>query len=407
MGSRFTGTGTAVPYRRSSAVRPSIRGDVTSLVPRLGLVAAHDGRSAALVERMLQAGKLALAGARAADGFAFTLTGTPEPIGWQVTPRGTSVRYGAIAALGLLRLPEPDQRSVLGGDTAHDLIGRLARHLDGGTTRGTAALVCWAAAEARHDALPHALARLGALDLRPGPVDVVTAAWVVTALAAARPHADVEQHLAAARARLLGARGPRLYPHVTGGATAWYRSHVGSFADQAYPVQALARLHASGDDPAALASAESVAAIICRAQGNAGQWWWHYDARTGGVIEGYPVYSVHQHAMAPMALFDLAEAGGRPRVEQICRGLRWLARPAEATEDLVLDQPPVIWRKVARRDPRKLVRGVRAGTTRLRAGTRLPVLDRLFRPGAVDHECRPYELGWLLYTWLQARGDDQ
>jgi hypothetical protein len=28
------------------------------------------------------------------------------------------------------------------------------------------------------------------------------------------------------------------------------------------------------------------------------------------------------------------------------------------------------------------------------------VLDRMFPPGVVDHECRPYELGWLLVAWL-------
>jgi hypothetical protein len=197
---------------------------------------------------------------------------------------------------------------------------------------------------------------------------------------------------------------------VIGGATPWYRAHVGSFADQVYPVQALARLHASGDDPAALGTAESLATVICRAQGNAGQWWWHYDARSGRVVEGYPVYSVHQHAMAPMALLELAEAGGRPRSEHICRGLRWLANPPEGSEELILDQPPVIWRKVARRDPRKLVRGLRATASRLRPGSARPgarqrVLDRVFRPRAVDHECRPYEMGWLLYTWLPPKGD--
>jgi hypothetical protein len=46
---------------------------------------------------------------------------------------------------------------------------------------------------------------------------------------------------------------------------------------------------------------------------------------------------------------------------------------------------------------------VRSVSTRLRPGVRLAVLDRLFRPGLVDHECRPYELGWLLYAWLPAR----
>jgi hypothetical protein len=375
--------------------------------PRLRVVAEHDARGADLVDRMLRIGQRTLSGAHTAAGdFAFTLTGTPAPGGgWRLAQRGTSLRYGAIAALGLLRLAEPDQRTILGGGTGYELVGSLASQLSGVTGRGEIALLCWAAAEARHDVLPHALARLGDVDRLPGPVEVIAAAWVVSALVAARPYADVEAHLAAARDRLLAAAGPSLYPHVLGGATAWYRSHVGSFADQVYPVQALARLHASAGDPAALATAESVAAIICQAQGKAGQWWWHYDARTGEVVEDYPVYSVHQHAMAPMTLFDLAEAGGRPFTEHICRGLRWLDRPAEGREELVIEQPPVIWRKVARRDPRKLVRGVRAGTTRVRPGMRWPVLDRVFRPGRVDHECRPYELGWLLYAWLAARHD--
>jgi hypothetical protein len=228
----------------------------------------------------------------------------------------------------------------------------------------------------------------------------VAAAWVVTALVAARTRADVEEHLTAARRRLLTARGSAVYPHTTGGDTPWYRSHVGSFADQVYPIQALARLHESADDPEALAIANSVAGVICAAQGPAGQWWWHYDSRTGEVVEGYPVYSVHQHAMAPMALLDLADAGGDDHLGAIRRGLRWLAGPPEADEDLVLDDPPITWRKVARRDPRKVVRGLRAASTRIHPGMSWPALDRVYQPGAVDHECRPYELGWLLLTWL-------
>jgi len=367
---------------------------------RLGLIAGCDPRSAALVERLLRMSVRALPQARVAGEFAFTLAAARRPDGgWQVHPTGRSPRYGAIAALGLMRLPEQDQRVVLGGERCHDFVGRLAKRLEWMTNRSDVALLCWAAVEADHGELPHALERLAELDRQDDPVAVVAAALVVTALVAVRRSADVEQHLAAARDRLLAARRA-VYPHMVRGTTSWYRSHVGSFADQVYPVQALARLHGSADDPEALAAAESVAAAMCRAQGEAGQWWWHYDSRTGGVIEGYPVYSVHQHAMAPMALQDLADAGGQDRLEAICRGLRWLARPPETSEDLILDEPPVVWRKVARRDRRKVVRGLRAASTRLRPGMRLPALDRVFQPGPVDHECRPYELGWLLLAWL-------
>jgi hypothetical protein len=76
------------------------------------------------------------------------------------------------------------------------------------------------------------------------------------------------------------------------------------------------------------------------------------------------------------------------------------AAPAGSTVQLVLEDPPITWRKIARADHRKLVRGVRAASTRLHPRTRLAVLDRMYPPGAVDYECRPYELGWLLLTWL-------
>jgi hypothetical protein len=366
---------------------------------RLSLLAERDPDGAALVRRLLRIAAHALPQAQVNGQFAFTMSGARRPgSGWELHPAGTSPRYGAITALGLLHLPEPRQREILAGEIAHDLVGRLAKRLDETTNLGDVALMCWAAAEAGHSELPHAVARLAVVDRGNGPVDVVSAAWVVTALVAARGQAEVEQHLAVARDRLLTARDA-VYPHVVGGTRSWYRSHVGSFADQVYPIQALARLHRSAHDAQALAAAEAVAAAICRAQGRAGQWWWHYDSRTGEVVENYPVYSVHQHAMAPMALFDLAEAGGQRYLEPICRGLRWLARPAETTEDLVLDEPMITWRKVARSDRRKVVRGLRAASTRLRPGMRLAALDQMFRPGLVDHECRPYELGWLLLTW--------
>ena len=77
-----------------------------------------------------------------------------------------------------------------------------------------------------------------------------------------------------------------------------------------------------------------------------------------------------------------------------------MADRPETGADLVLDEPPITWRKVARGDRRKLVRGLQAASTRVRPGMHVPGLDRLYRPGTVDRECRPYELGWLLLTWL-------
>jgi hypothetical protein len=100
-----------------------------------------------------------------------------------------------------------------------------------------------------------------------------------------------------------------------------------------------------------------------------------------------------------MALLDLAEAGGDDHFEAICRGLHWLESRPESTEAMLLDDPAITWRKVARSDPRKLARGLQAASTRIVPGMRLTLLDRIFTPGRVDYECRPYEFGWLLMTW--------
>ena len=41
----------------------------------------------------------------------------------------------------------------------------------------------------------------------------------------------------------------------------------------------------------------------------------------------------------------------------------------------------------------------------LKPSLHLPWLEAAFPPNQVDYECRPYELGWLLYAWL-SDGED-
>ncbi|MEV7442644.1 hypothetical protein AB0O22_16040 [Streptomyces sp. NPDC091204] len=380
---------------------------------RLAALAGEDLPLHALAERLLA---LAEAGLPAmylpgAETFVFTRAGTVSPDGTRrLEQRGTSTRYAAITALGARFLPEDRQRALFGGRSAGEFAGLLVERLPGVVNLGDAALIAWAAAETGHPKLSDALDRVAELDVPGRPQYTVEAAWVLSALAAARGTVDVEDRLAAARTRLLAARtgDSPLFPHATGpGLVPGYRSHVACFADQTYPLQALARLHASGDDPQALAAAGACAARICALQGDGGQWWWHYDARRGDVIEGYPVYSVHQHAMAPTALLDLAEAGGTDFGAAVRKGLRWMTGVPELAgptgsprEPMIREDHGVTWRKVYRGDPKKAVRAARGLTTRVVPGARLAPLDRIFRPLAVDRECRPYEFGWMLFAWL-------
>jgi len=268
---------------------------------------------------------------------------------------------------------------------------------------GDAGLRAWTAAELGIDVTAGAAADLRQWIRRGDPAPTVELAWVLSGLCAlGSVGLAVEPELTQVRRRLLDLHHPAtgLFAAARAGGLGGVRAHVGSFADQIYPLQALARHHVLSGDPASLDIAESTAARICEVQGRHGQWWWHYDVRTGDVVERYPVYSVHQDAMAPMALFELAEAGGTHRTAAIRRGLRWLVDPEETWLPLVDVDAGLIWRKVGRSDPAKLVRTLRAVHTRVRPGVGGDLVARAFPPGAVDYETRPYHLGWLLYAWL-------
>lgn len=321
-------------------------------------------------------------------------------------PEGVNLRYAAIVALGAARLSSDQQRAMLNGATAVRLAEAVAHQARDDADLGAVALAAWAAAEVAEIADTALLERLvGAIDAG-HPVPTVDLAWTLTALLAARKLDDRPEHIEQTAVRLRAAQGAMgTFPHaLPRQSLGRLRAHVGCFADQVYPIQALARHHAVTGDPASLRVADRCAERIVHLQGPAGQWWWHYDVRTGDVVEGYPVYSVHQHAMAPMALFDLAEAGGADHRAAIAAGLSWLADHPEVSEPLLDEASGAIWRKAGRREPRKAVRSIRSVTTAVSPRLRLRMLDRVFPPTVIDYECRPYELGWLLYAWL-AGGD--
>ena len=97
-----------------------------------------------------------------------------------------------------------------------------------------------------------------------------------------------------------------VFPHLIREDGRGGRAHIASFADLVYAIHALALYHRFSSDSDARDVAIRCAAHICRQQGPRGQWWWHYDRRTGRVVERYPVYAVHQDAIG-------ADGAVRPR----------------------------------------------------------------------------------------------
>jgi hypothetical protein len=233
----------------------------------------------------------------------------------------------------------------------------------------------------------------------------VELAWALTALSLGVGNGASKEVLTRVAMLVRSAFEPEsgLFRHTVGSRSG-LRGHVACFADLVYPVQALAHFHRATGDGEALRIAERCGRAMCESQGLDGQWWWHFDARTGKTVEGYPVYAVHQDAMAPMALFALADAGGTLYRDAIARGLTWLDAARELRGGTLVDETEgLIWRKVARREPRKMVRGMQALASRVHPAVRVPGMGVAFPPGTIDFECRPYHLGWLLYCWPVAR----
>lgn len=321
-------------------------------------------------------------------------------------PEGISRRYTAMVLLGLAMQEKDISPQVLpDGMTAQDLCGRLIGDVDTVTNLGDVAVTLWAAVAWKHPQAEQALQRLRTLDPINGPHPTVEIAWALTALSFDPEFlTDVTMREAVAR-RLLGMYNDKagLFPHMPDGVKANWRGHVTCFADWVYPVQALSHYHAATGDREAIEAAKRSAVAMCELQGDGGQWWWHYDVRTGQVVEPFPVYSVHQNAMGPMALLALSDASGQRFDEAIESSVQWMIKSAERGDSLIDEAAKLIWRKVCRQEPGKLSRGLQAAASRVSPGLRTPGLNTVLPPKAVDYECRPYHLGWVLYTFADSR----
>ncbi len=320
-------------------------------------------------------------------------------------PYGYNLRYGAISQIGVSRwrAAHPAEPTPL-PDLWHKAVARL----DAIDDLGDAALWVWAWGEGGQDGADLFIDRLVRLWRSRGQrCNAVEFAWVLLACLA------VHERYPAHRARIEGVMreaDAQLRPlfcascrlvcrHARPGWIDGLGRRIACFADQVYPILAYSRYGAIFEDRQALNLARCVVETLCQLQGPLGQWWWHYNTATGRISEEYPVFSVHQEAMAPMALLAYDRATGQNHRDAIDRGLAWLTGKNELREDLIHPEEGIIWRDVEKREPRKaarIIRGVSsaAGLTTLHRWTQKCCLGL-----RLNRECRPYELGWILYAW--------
>ena len=184
-------------------------------------------------------------------------------------------------------------------------------------------------------------------------------------------------------------------------------SRLTSFASQVYPVLGLCHLaEATGVSPPL--AVIRICQFLARSQGPLGQWWWLYSTDTPQVIEGYPVYSVHQDAMAVMALLPASRLGGGDYLAPLSAGLRWVAGDNELGRPMIDRRAGLIHRALQR--PGGDADGLAGCSRRQRAAAYLASLAGAPRPVPQCLEpvleCRSYHLGWLLLAAAAARHAD-
>jgi hypothetical protein len=330
--------------------------------------------------------------------FCYKLKKTPNGL----EREGVSHRYTMMTLLGLHRLEAMGHRSLV---DIQSVLEVLLRDTKWNTGAGDLGLLLWTCAEVAPHRLPEVCDRThpaGALkrfaDGRYGYTMEV--AWFLAGVArcflvAPDDFADLAQDALEAfevLKRNCGAGG--IFGHLAKNRSmaGRLRGRIGSFADQVYPICALSYFAKAFQNDEALQMALQTAQTICRHQGPLGQWWWHYDSSTGDRVGRYAVYSVHQHAMGPMALFSIGEVADVDFSQPIKKGLSWLSGHNELQMNFLNESHPVIWRSIylsrnrAYFDTALSLLGVtndRNHSTHLR----------------IRYECRPYELGWLLYAF--------
>jgi glycosyltransferase involved in cell wall biosynthesis len=388
-------------YAAGKAARPAT---VSLSEPRRSVAQAFQGRVRQLVTLALQS--LPRMYQRDRQLFCFKVM---ESDG-QIIPVDVSVRYTAMTIVGLQHATECGLASPM---PVSQLLDGLVRNVHEQTSLGDLGLVLWAASVVDPARTEPILSRL---QQRWKQWDALI------------PHDQLSMHIqwaingVCAFVRHRGARGESettlrdlhrvlMERHFnTETALFYYRAgqhpnlrttfshNAGYFAEQVYGIHALdCYAHTTGDQEAARLALRTAHAL-CDRQTSHGGWAWLYDVTTGDTLDNFPLYSVHQHGMGPLAMLPLARRGDGRLMGAVQAGIQWVFGDNELGESLFDASREIIWRSVKARHfarQRHLLHKA-LSIARLSTICRHPCLQP--KRFAVDYECRPYELGWLLYA---------
>jgi hypothetical protein len=328
-------------------------------------------------------------------------------------PAGRSLRYTAITLIGLTAAARAGFETRL--DLDRLVLGLTDRRREI-TNPGELGLLLWCLSDYHQERSPahdEIIARIPTTAARLRGLTSTELGWLLSGLSRTA-HVAPSYTEAADKAHAVYAALRASYNETTGlfsfGGRAGghvrrhLRRQLGFFDNQVYGIHSGIDYYRAFGHRAALVMAERCFDRVHQAQGPLGQWAWHYNVRTGAVVDRYPVYSVHQHGMGPMALLAVADATGHSYDEALERSVAWVFGENELGRDMIDHDRGVIWRSIRRRIAHnKLIHVFKLlSLTRLQAaGNRLATVVNTPGQLDVDMECRPYEFGWLLWAFAR------
>jgi hypothetical protein len=328
-------------------------------------------------------------------------------------PAGRSLRYTCITLIGLTAAARAGFETRLDLDRLVRAISERRREL---TNPGELGLLLWCLSDYHEEFTPAHDEIIARIPTTPGRLRGLTSTelgWLLSGLSRTALVAPGQEHVAD-KARDVYAALRACYHANTGlfhfGGRGGgrlrrrLRRRLGFFDNQVYGIHGGVDYYRASGDKGALAMADGCFARVLAAQGPLGQWAWHYDVKTGAVVDRYPVYSVHQHGMGPMALHAVADATANGYDDALERSVAWVFGENELERPMVDAERALIWRSIRRR----IAHGKLIHVFKLLsllglqgAGNRLASVVNVPGQLEVDMECRPYELGWLLLAFAR------
>jgi len=188
-----------------------------------------------------------------------------------------------------------------------------------------------------------------------------------------------------------GASGTFAHVGLPGMLQQAFSNRFGTIGDQVHAIYALSTFARAFEVEEPLADALNCANAIRALQGERGQWWFLYDNRSSRVVNRYPVCSIYQNGMAPLALRALAEATGQNFDDAIWSGLSWTAGANELGVDLCDEQHGIIWDSI---EARSRIANFCEHALNFIQNSGKSYDDNLM----IRFEARPDHFGWLLYA---------